>query len=186
MSELIGLVGVVVGVVLNEFVNFLRRRGKIEVFTDETTISFRELDIAEGSQRTRVIDTSSEIEVPLSRIHRVVATIEADFYNSSATDTKIARDIKYVIKSNEYKRVGRFRDPDKPDKKDMFQPSALTDLTYVKLASNGIQNLRVSIIVEVDIIKFLNADWFIEYKDGKNKLKSIKLKKPDVSHIKII
>lgn len=157
-SAIIGVIGTLLGVILGYILNALSRIGKIKIYPNKIHINYT--DITNMGSRVEVNEVSEKTES--INIH-----LNLDFFNSSESSTKIARNIYFVLKNKKISKRVRLKNL-KENYRDLINinlsPKELLNFSLIFSSNNNFNEIR-------------NSKFFIEYFNDNNRQVRTELRK---------
>ena len=164
-SAIIGVIGTLVGVFIVFILNKISRSGKIKIFQNEIKYTFSERDGFGGSKPTRKITNKTD------SLH---IDLNIEIYNSSE-ERKIMRDIKFIVKSNKKEIKTKILDSSTTR---FGAGQFITDsLELLNINPKEIIQKKIGVSAKENFQEFLDSNWYITYKNHKQKIKKIKVNK---------
>ena len=166
VSTIIGVSGTLLGTILGFFLHQIVRIGKIKVFKNKVDCK---LFIRDSSGNFRQVKSITD------KVVRLSITFDLDALNTSDYSRQIMRDIKLVTQNKNIKQYFTFIN----EKTRYYNGiSTVADkLQNINLNPRELRNLELSVSINKNIELILNSNWFLEYKNLKNKTLMIRLKK---------
>lgn len=159
----LGIFGTMVGTVLGFFLQRITRIGRLKIFQNKLTFQLFERLKDSGPTFSKVT-TIEEGEDFYTEIE-----LFCDFFNTSESNNKIARDIYFEAKS---KQVHIKETIFIMEVNNKYEPSTLQNLN---LNPRQLINYHLSVKIENQQIDFDNSTLFIKYRNSRNRLKKIKI-----------
>ena len=166
-SPLFGVIGTLLGVVLGFILNHISRIGRIKIFQNSLSVQFTEQCNETGQEllKAELTDKTSSITI----------LVNFDFYNSSSQSPKIARDIKFIALSN---GTSLSRDLIKDSKNDKIQfASNNSEARNLNLSPKSVVSYELSFFSRKYFQIFLDSEWYLEFRNDRNKIRRIKIDK---------
>ncbi len=166
ISAIIGVSGTLLGTILGFFLHQIVRIGKIKVFKNKVDY---ELFIRNSAGGFHQVESITDKVVKLS------VTFDIDVLNTSDYSRQVMRDIKLVIQNKKIEQNHTFINEKTREFNGIL--SVYDKLQNINLNPRELRNLELSVSFNKDIELILNSNWFLEYKNLKNKALMIRLKK---------
>lgn len=157
-AAIIGVLGTLLGVILGSILNAFARLGKIRIFQNSLNYSVLESDSMGGFIETEQISEKTEL---------LTITLNIDLYNTSALSRKVLRNIKIGIKTKK-----RFF-----SNSSNYRFSNSDKILNVNLLPQENMNLELYFAARSEFQEVLNSDWYIVYRNQKDKIKTRKIEK---------
>ncbi|GET22215.1 hypothetical protein [Prolixibacter denitrificans] len=165
LPALISVMGTML-VILGALLGHLTQMGKVKIYQNSVNIKFYEKsdtgNLNEKNQLTKIT-------------HSIIITIELDFYNTSPGLNKIVRRLKFLTKSKG--RNNYFDLLSQDSRKGNHGVIKADELTTINLAPNELLNHSLYFTIHKDFENFIESEWFIEYRDNKDKIRRIKIER---------
>lgn len=159
--------------ILGFLLNRLARIGKIKIYQNNLVVKLTEHDSFGGRiETTKVTAKTSSISIELN----------FDFYNTSAMSPKIARGMRILIKASTKKINGKLKNEDSRSYGNY--DSHADDLVNINLSPKEILNYNLAFYTRENFQEILDADWFIEFRNNKNRKKRVKINKELIKKMK--
>ncbi|MDE1205210.1 hypothetical protein [Tenacibaculum larymnensis] len=168
-TEIIGLLGTLLGVLLGAFLNKISKFGRIKFYLNNVSFSLLERSDSGGYNKTQKIKKQTEL------LH---ISIDFDLINTSEYSRKILRDVKFVATDQKSKNTTIFKD--NSTRKNLDYMIKVDDLKHINLQPKEIRNFNLSVYFKKDFDKILKSNWHIEYRTQNNKVQKFKIKKKDM------
>ena len=161
-SAIIGVLGTIVGVILGFILEKFARRGKIKVYQNEVKSFILEPDMAGG------LIESNEIN---DKIESASIHLNIELFNTSEYSKKIMRDIIFRTESENYNIYDRSTSR-------AYGDGLTTDqFSSVHIEPKQVKDYYLRINFPENFKENLNSNWFITYRNHRNKKKTIKIDK---------
>lgn len=167
----IGIFGTLSGVILGAIINQYSRRGKLIIFKKDFKIEISKQSKNGSFQKQDKLDIDTSI---------VSINFELDIQNTS-TDQKNGREVYFVIRNKKYVGIKDIKLGIK-DLGTLDYSSGIShikSLEYFNIPPKTILNYKLYTSVRKEDYHYIeNASFYFEYKDNKNRKKTITLLKP--------
>lgn len=166
ISAIIGVFGTMSGIILGFLLHQIVRIGKIKIYQNAVDFKLYKRGLS-GSWE--------QVNDPTDNIIHLTITCEIDVLNTSDYSKQIMRDIKLKIRNKSISKKYPLSDQKTLD----FTGYSfnIDKLQNINLNPRELRNLDLSATFDKNFEFILNSDWFLEYKNLKNKTITIKLKK---------
>lgn len=166
-GQIVGVIGTLLGVVLGYILNSISRYGRVKFYVNNIETEITERDDVYGG--LTIANSITQKTDGLS------IDFELDAINTSEYSKKILRDINFLIVGNDFKKTEKIID--KSTKSVSKYTHTLDNLKIINLDPKEINTLNLHIHFNKDFEKILASNWFLEYRNQKNRKYKVRIEK---------
>ncbi len=164
LTAIIGVFGTLAGIILGFILNRIIKTGKLKFYINDMKIVFSVPDGYGGANETEAVTETSK---------SATIIIDFDIYNQSS-DYKIMREICFSLEHEGKSRT--FEMMDLATRRTPSQITFIDRLVVLTVPPKSLLKYSTESIITDDLYKVKGSKKFIQYRDHKNKLKTINIK----------